>query len=103
LLIGAQVYRWACDLAGPFPKSTLGHVYILTAKSVFSKYIVLVPLRDKNAITVARAIYERFFLKYGARKILTDNGGESRSELLSELSRLMGESRSFTTANHARM
>jgi len=75
-LTGAPVERWACDLAGPFPKSTKGHVYILTAICVFSKYIVLVPLRDKKAITVARAIYERVFLKYGAGEILTDNGGE---------------------------
>jgi len=63
LLTGAPVERWASDLAGPFPKSTKGHVYILTAMCVFSKYIILVPLRDKKAITVANAIYERVFLK----------------------------------------
>jgi len=58
LLMGTLVERWACDLAGPFPKSTKGHVYILTAICVFSKYIILVPLRDKKAIAVANAIYE---------------------------------------------
>jgi len=102
LLTGAPVERWACDLAGPFPKSTKEHVYILTAICVFSKYIILVPLRDKKAITVANVIYERVFLKYGAGEILTDNGGEFRNELLGELCRLMGVSRSFTTAYHAR-
>jgi len=102
LLTGAPVERWACDLAGPFPKSTKGHVYILTAICVFSKYIILVPLRDKKAITVANAVYVRVFLKYGAGEILTDNGGEFRNELLGELCRLMGISRSFTTAYHAR-
>jgi len=102
LLTGAPVERWACDLAGPFPKSTKGHVYILTAICVFSKYIILVPLRDKKAITVATAIYERVFLKYGAGEILTDNGGEFRNGLLAELCKLMGVSRSFTTAYHAR-
>jgi len=102
LLTGAPVERWAIDLAGPFPKSSKGHVYIMTAIDVFSKYIILVPLRDKKAITVAHAIYERVFLKYGAGEILTDNGGEFRNELLSELCTLMGVSRSFTTAYHAR-
>jgi len=102
LLTGAPVERWACDLAGPFPKSTKKHVYILTAICVFSKYILLVPLRDKKAITVANAIYERAFLKYEGGEILTDNGGEFRKELLGELCRLMGMSRSFTTAYHAR-
>jgi len=70
------VERWACNLAAPFPKSTKGHVYILTAICVFSKYIILVPLQDKKAITVANAIYERVFWKYGAGEILTDNRGE---------------------------
>jgi len=102
LLTGAPIERWACDLAGPFPKSTKGHVYILTAICVFTKYIVLFPLRDKKARTVAKAIYERVFLKYGAGEILTDNGGEFRSELLGELCRQMGVSRSFTTAFHPR-
>jgi len=102
LLTGAAFERWACDLAGFFPKSTKGHVYILPAICVFSKYIILVPLCDKKAITVANAIYERVFLKYGAGEILTDNGGEFRNELLGELCRLMGVFRSFTTAYHAR-
>jgi len=74
----------------------------LTAICVFSKYIKLVPLRDKKAITVSNAIYERVFLKYGAGEILTNNGGEFRNELLGELCRLMGISRRFTTAYHAR-
>jgi len=85
LLTEAPVKRWACNLAGPFPKSTKGHVYILTAICVFSKYIILIPLRDKKAITVATAIYEKVFLKYGAGEILTDNGREFRNELLAEL------------------
>ena len=63
MVMGAPVERWACGLAGPFPTSTKGYVYILTAVCVFSKYIVLVPLRDKNATTVARAIMHNVFLK----------------------------------------
>jgi len=102
LLTGAPVEGWACDLAGPFQKSTKGHVYILTAICVFSKYIILVPLRDKKAIPLANAIYEKVFLKYGAGEILTDNGGEFRNELLGELCRLMGIYRSFITAYHAK-
>jgi len=77
-------------------------VYILTAICVFSKYVMLVPLRDKKAITVPNAIYERVFLKYRAGEILTDNGGEFRNELLGKLCRLMGVFRSFTTAYHGR-
>ena len=42
------------------------------------------------------------FLKYGAGEVLTDNGLEFRNELLSELCRLMGIARCFTTAYQPR-
>ena len=102
MTMGAPVERWACDLAGPFPTSARGHSYILTAVCVFTKYIILIPLRDKLATTVARAIMHYVFLKYGAGEILTDNGLEFKNELLSELCRLMGIARCFTTSYQPR-
>jgi len=95
LLTGSPVERWACDLAGPFPRSTKGHTYILTAICAFTKFIILVP---QNAIFVAKAIFEKVFLKFGAGEILTDNGGEFRCELLYELCRLMGVARRYTSS-----
>jgi len=65
-----------------------------------TKFIILVPLRDKTAISVAKAIFEKVFLKFGAEEILTDNGGEFRCELLDELCRLMRVARSYTTSYH---
>ena len=102
MVIGSPFERWGIDLAGPFPKSNGGHLYILTAICVFSKYIVLRPLRDKQATTVAKAIFENVFMKFGAGEILTDNGLEFKNELLSELCRLTGVARAFTTAYEAR-
>src|SRR6266496_149217 len=102
MILGALLERWACDLAGPFPKSASGHTHILTAICVFSKYMILVPLRDKTAISVAKAIMENVFLRFGAGEPLTDNGCEFRNDLLNEICRLMGVARSFTTAYEAR-
>ena len=101
MVLGAPTERWACDLTGPHPRSTSGHVYILTAICAFSKYAVLIPLRDKCATTVAQAIMENVFLKFGAGEILTDGGGEFRNELLGELCRLMGVYKVMTTAYKA--
>jgi len=98
LLKGSLVERWSCDLDGPFLKSTKGHVYILTAICTFTKFIILVLLKDKTAISVATAIFEKVFLKFEAGKILTDNGGQFRCELLEELCRLMGIARSYTSS-----
>src|SRR5258708_29026115 len=102
MVFGSPFERWGNDLAGPFVQSTQGYVYILTAIDVFSKYMVLVPIRNKYATTVARAIYNHVFLKYGAGEILTDNGTEFRCELLSEVCRLLGVARAYTTSYQAR-
>ena len=103
MVMGALVERWACDLAVQFPTSSQGHVYILMAICVFTKYMVLVPLWDKYATTIARAIMHHVFLKYGAGVILTDNGLEFWNELLNELCQLMGLARCFTTPYQPRM
>src|SRR2546425_2788438 len=103
MLVGSPWSRIQIDLSGPFPKSSNGYNYIMTNICAFTKYIILVPLRDKCAITVAKAIWTHVFLKYGASSdLLTDNGGEFRNELLSELCRLIGVERCFTTAYQAR-
>jgi len=80
LLTGSPVEKWAWDLAGPFPKSTKGHVYILTAICTFTRFIILVP--------VATPIFKKVFLKFRAGEILTNDGGEFRCELLDEFCRL---------------
>ena len=85
MTMGTPVERWACDLAGPFPTSSKGHSYILTAVGVFTKYIVLIPLGDKLATTIARAIMHHVFFRYGEGEILMDKGLEFRNELLTEL------------------
>jgi len=51
---------------------------------VFKKYIVLVPLRDKTAVSVAKSYCGAFILEIWCWRILTDNGGEHRCELLNE-------------------
>ena len=102
MTMGSPVERFCIDLAGPFPKSSSGHVYIMKAICAFSKFTILVPLRDKTAITVAKAIMEHVFTKFGCGEILTDNGKEFKCELLNELCRLMGVARAFTSTYQAR-
>ena len=53
-----------------------------------------VPLRNKEALTVAKAIVEHVFLKFGlAHCLLHDLGKEFDSELLDELTKLLGVTR----------
>ena len=90
MVMGAPCERWAIDLTGPFCQSN-GNKYIFTAICPFSKFAVAVPIKNKEATTVAKVIMEHIFLKWGlAFEVLTDLGTEFENELASELYRLLG-------------
>jgi len=89
--------KYGIDLQGPFPSSN-GYRYIFSALCCFSKYAIVVPLRNKEASTVAKAIVENIFLKYGlCTEILTDRGQEFQADLLSELLKILGVTRLKTS------
>lgn len=83
------------DLTGKHPSSN-GFHYCLTAIDCFSKYLFMVPLRDKTAAHVAHALVQ-IFLKHGFYSVIkSDNGGEFISELQAELDKLLGVTRLTT-------
>ena len=78
------------DLMGPFPISN-GYKYIFSAICPFSKFGVCVPIRNKEAATLANALVEHVLLKWGlCHEILTDLGAEFEAELLGELLKILG-------------
>ena len=85
------------DLMGPFVKS--GHyTYLLSAICPFTKYLVCVPIADKTALNVAKALVKHLFLVYGQCDLLfTDQGKEFCNEVLNNVCRLMGIQKSSTS------
>ncbi len=78
--------------AGPFdvvgidllqlPHSTQGSVYILDH---FSRFVVLAPLRNKSAVTVAHAILSHLICPNTTpRVLLSDNGMEFKNQIIYE-------------------
>ena len=63
----------------------------------FTKYVVCVPLRNKQATTVAKAIVEKVFMRFGLGELHSDGGGEFDNEILSEICRLAGVAKVKTT------
>lgn len=64
-----------------------------------TKYLVVSPVPDKSAETVARAIFNDFILVYAPmREIRTDCGTEYKNKLIAELCRLMKINQSFSTS-----
>lgn len=90
------------DTVGPFPKTSLGNRYAVTIQCELSKYVVISPIPNKEAPTVARAILEDFILIYGPMKeIRTDMGTEYKNEVFSNLAELLKIQHKISTAYHS--
>ena len=56
--------------------------YILTLIDYFSKWPEAIPLHNKEAVTVAKALHKHVYCRYGAPvRIITDNGTEFKNEV----------------------
>ena len=79
------------DVMGPFVAGRKGERYILSVIDCFSRYLILIPIKDHNATTVSQALFERVIGYFGCpRKILSDRGTEFTGRVWSEMMELMG-------------
>ncbi|XRB15552.1 reverse transcriptase [Pseudoscourfieldia marina] len=77
LPIKGLFYRWHVDLAGPMEETTSGNRYFAVMIEAFSKALVVVPLPDKEASTVAMAFALHVLARHGScAEVVTDNGSE---------------------------
>lgn len=73
------------DTIGPMNKTLYGNVYAITLISDLTKYLITVPIPNKEAKTVAKAIFENLILIYGTPKtIRADLGTEFKNEIINE-------------------
>ena len=87
------------DFVGPFPKSTNGNRYILTAVCPFSHFLIAIPTPDRSATTAARALFDNVFLKLDfPSTLLSDRGGEFMNAVLREVSNLLSIKQVFTSS-----
>lgn len=89
------------DTLGPFPDSTNGNKYAVTMVCDLAKYLVTSAVPNKEAKTIARAIFNDFILIYGIMKELrSDCGTEYKNEIISELCSLLKIDHKFSTPYH---
>lgn len=90
------------DTVGPFMKTSKNNVYAVTIQCELTKYIVIIPIPNKEAATVARAIMDHFILIYGSMKeIRTDLGTEYKNEIFANLTKMLNISQKFSTPYHS--
>lgn len=93
--------RVHADLFGPLKTSGNHKKYILCMTDAFSKYVELVPLPDKEAVTVAQGIFYRWLCRFGAPLILTTDGGkEFTAKVCKELYKVMNMEHFTTSPYH---
>jgi len=93
--------RVHADLFGPLKASGNQKRYVRCITDAFTKYVELVALANKESSTVAQAIFEKWFCRFGTPlDVVTDQGKEFCGELSEDLFRLMQVSHLKTTAYH---
>ena len=66
-----------------------------------TKYLVAIPVKNKSATTVAKAIFESFILKYGPMKtFITDMGTEYKNSIINDLCKYLKINNITSTAHH---
>ena len=91
------------DTIGPLPKSYRGNVYAVTLMCDLTKFLVTIPLPDKKAVQIAKAIFENFILIYGPMKqLLSDRGSEYVNSILNDLCKLLNVNNVTSTSYHHR-
>jgi len=75
--------------------------YILTFQDGLSKYVIAMPITQKDADTVARSFVEKVILTSGTSRILqTDQGANFMREVFRNTCRILGIKKIQSTAFH---
>ncbi len=90
--------RLHMDIWGPGRPAHSGNRYVLGVVDTFSKYLVLIPIPNQTAVTVADAIVERVMLPYGMpSEIVSDQALSFTAALQAELYAIFGVTRRVST------
>jgi hypothetical protein len=94
-------WRIHADLFGPMLTADSNKKFVLCITDAFTKYAVVTSIQNKNAETVADAIFKEWFCKFGIpAQIHTDGGKEFVNKLSAEMMELMNVSHTRTSPAH---
>ena len=69
--------RVAVDVLGPLPRTSRGNRYVLVAIDYFTKWMEAYPLPDQEATTVAEALVQGMFSRFGTPSELHSDPGRN--------------------------
>ncbi|KAL7868841.1 hypothetical protein SRHO_G00102250 [Serrasalmus rhombeus] len=98
---GSPMERVAVDVLGPFPVTDAGNRFIIVAMNYFTKWPEAYAVPDQSAVTIAEALVDNSFCRFGVPEVLhSDQGRNFESEVMGEVCRLMGVHKTRTTPLH---
>ena len=87
------------DLVGPLNVTKNNHRYILSIEDGYTRFVQAIPLINKEAKTVARALCNQYITTFGCpTQIHSDQGTEFTNRIMQELEQRFEIKRSFTPA-----
>ena len=99
--VGAPFERIAVDVMGPLPESSKGNRYLLVAMDYFTKWPEVIPVRNQEATTIAEALVENVFSRFGVPSELhSDQGRNFESSVFRDCMNLLGIKKTRTTPLH---
>ncbi|KAI3374420.1 hypothetical protein L3Q82_006249 [Scortum barcoo] len=99
--VGAPMERVAVDIMGPFPRTDKGNRYVLAAMDYFTKWPEAYAIPDQEAETVANALVEGMFTRFGTAEVIhSDQGRNFESGVFSAMCDCLGMQKTRTTPLH---
>ena len=102
-IVSTPFEKIAMDIVCPLPRSRSGHRYILVMCDYATRYPEAIPLRSIDAEHIAEELIKVFARVGIPSEILTDQGSNFTSKLLSELYRLLKIQGVRTSPYHPRV
>jgi hypothetical protein len=91
--------KCSLDVVGQLTPTLQDNKYLLKFQDGLSKFTIGVPLKQQDAMTLARSVEEEIILKFGIPQVLlTDQGSNFLSELFSNVCKLLRVKRIKTSA-----
>lgn len=91
----------AIDIVGPMTTSEDSFCYVLSMQCLFSRFIILAPMKNQMAETVAKTFAENYLLKFSPpRFLLSDQGRPFINDLMAKLCKLLRIKHLRTTSYH---
>lgn len=89
------------DTIGPLAVTENQNKYAITVMCNLSKFLICIPIPNKEALTIAKHLVERVFLIFGlCSSILSDMGTEYCNQIFSETTRMLNIQRLTSTPYH---